>query len=163
MAILGSLNRKNNLPMIFCQVRKKNLPALPEECVRVQLLAHLVNVLGYPPGGIAIERELASMPHLQGVSHPLPLRRADIVCFTKREGGDESLFPLLLIECKSVKLTRKMEHQVVGYNHFLQAAFVALVNQNEARTGWFDREKGEYQFISSLPSYAELLANLRRS
>ncbi len=161
MVILRSLSLKNKLQKIFCLVRKKNLPALPEECVRVQVLAHLVNDLGFPAGCIAIERELASMPHLQGVSHPLPLRRADIVCFAKKTGGDKSLFPLLLIECKSVKLTRKMENQVVGYNHFLKADFVALVNQHEVRTGWFDREIGEYRFISMLPSYGELLSQAR--
>ncbi len=162
MAILESLNLKNKDTHIFCQVRNKHLPALPEECVRVNILAHLVNALGYPAGCIAIERELASMPHLNGVPHPLPQRRADVVCFAKDNEGDGNLFPLLLIECKSVKLTRKMENQVVGYNHFLKAAFVALVNQQEVRIGWFDHARGEYQFIPALPSYMELLSQLRR-
>lgn len=120
-----------------------------------------MNALEFPVSCIAIEKGLASMPHLQGVAYPLPLRRADVVCFAKKIGDDFNLFPLLLIECKSVKLTSKMENQVVGYNHFLNAAFVALVNQFEVRTGWFDNREEKYQFISSLPSYKELLSKVR--
>lgn len=126
------------------------------------LLRHLIDVLGYPQSCIAIERELSSLPHLRKVPYPLPLRRADLVCFAKDKLGSGELFPLLLIECKAVKLTPKMENQVVGYNHFLKAAFIALVNQHEARTGWFDKQNEEYQFIPTLPSYEALLNALKR-
>lgn len=143
---------------LFCPVRRKSVLALPEECVRVGLLEYLIKDLGFPASGIAIERELAGMPHLKCFEHTLPLRRADIICFARADGPHGDLYPLLLIECKAVKLTRKMEDQVLGYNHFLKANFVTLVNQHEVRTGWFDAELGEYRFIPFLPSYAELVA-----
>ena len=102
MAISELLSLKSNDSMvarlIFCPIRKKNVKALPEECVRVGLIEHLVKVLGFPASGIAIERELSGMAHVQGV----PLRRADLVCFAKDPGGAGELFPLLLVECKAV-------------------------------------------------------------
>jgi hypothetical protein len=164
MAIWELLNRRNNLDnefesmsrRFYCAWRLRYVQALPEECVRMELLNRLVGSLGYPAMGIAVERELAAMPHLASCG-PLPKRRADIVCYASGIDIKGECLPLLLIECKAVPLTRKMHDQVVGYNHYLKASFVALVNQSEARLGWFDSQKGRYEFTSGLPTYAQLL------
>lgn len=142
---------------LFCPIRKNHVLALPEECVRVQLLNDLISKLGFPESGIAIERQLSKMPHLNLSFTQTPNRRLDILCFAKGIYKDHDLYPLLLIECKAVKLTEKMVNQVVGYNRFLRACFICLINEEEIRTGWYDIHQKQYRFIPFLPSYAELM------
>lgn len=161
---MASLSRKNNngeLPRLTCPVRKATVPALPEERVRVQLLCDLVEKLEFPASSIAVEKELSQIPHLRSLVDTLPTRRIDILCFAKNIHPTEEFFPLLVIECKAVKLTSKMVRQVVGYNHYLKAPYIALVNQEEIRFGWFDGSVGTYRFISHLPTYSQLLKNLK--
>lgn len=147
---------------LFCPIRKAAVTPLPEERIRVQLLCDLIDKLGYPPSCLAVEKELAQIPHLRSMVGELPQRRADIICFAKGIHPTEELFPLLLIECKAVKLTSKMVNQIVGYNHYLKAPFIALVNLEEIRTGLFDPATQAYQFIPYLPPYAQLLRQLSR-
>jgi hypothetical protein len=141
----------------YCPIRNRQVSLLPEEKVRVATLKVLVDQLAFPKSGIVVEKELSQMAHLNRFGGPLPQRRADIVCFAKGIHPTQDLYPLLLIECKSVKLTKKMRNQVIGYNHFLQAYFIALVNQHEVCTAWLDHSTGEYRWISHLPSYRELM------
>lgn len=147
---------------LICPIRKVAVSQLPEERVRVQLLCDLIQKLDYPVGTIAVEKELRQIPHLRSVTAKLPQRRADVVCFAKGIHPTEELYPLLLIECKSTKLTRKMINQVVGYNHYLQAHFIALVNHEEIRTGWFNQDTRSYQFFSYLPTYPQLISFLSK-
>lgn len=121
----------------------------------------MVNSLGYPLESLAVEKGLDQMPHVQLTGQEVPCRRADIICFAKEIHPDYSLYPLLLIECKSVKLNNKMKGQVIGYNRFLQSYFLAIVNQTEMMTGWYDRTKCEYQFVDGLPSYPQLLSSIK--
>jgi hypothetical protein len=159
MVTLESLNRKNKQgSTIYCPWRDRIVPDLPEEQVRIRLLTHLVETLGYPKSNIAIERDLESLIPLSEINCPLPPRRVDIICYAKGIGGSQEMLPLLLIECKAVDLTRKMQDQVVGYNHFVKAPFVALVNHKEARIGWYDATEKRYLFTIALPSYHRLLA-----
>lgn len=155
MTVEQNLESGNEGPL-YCPIRKFHVSSLPEERVRVQLLNQLIFSLGYPRSCIAVEKELAQMPHLRLVDQKFPQRRADLICFAKGIHPEHDLYPLLLIECKAVKLTPKMVNQVVGYNHFIKAYFIALVNQEEARTGWFDPIEGAYRFIPRVPSYTQL-------
>lgn len=145
-----------NQPLV-CPIRKAAVPSLPEELIRVQLLCDLIEKLGFPAHNLAVEKELSQIPHLRSMGGKLPQRRADIICFAKGIHPIEELYPLLLIECKAVKLTGKMVNQVVGYNHYLKAPFIALANHEEIRTGWFDSQTQEYRFVPYLPTYAQLL------
>lgn len=147
---------------LICPIRGRSVPFLPEERVRVRLI-HALLLMGYPKGGIAVEKELSQMPHLQSATFGFPQRRADLVCFASGIHPTEALYPLLLIECKGVPLTLRMRNQVIGYNHFLRAYFVALVNGTDTWLGWLDATSGEYQWISAFPSYADLLKMLDRS
>lgn len=140
---------------LLCPVRGIELLATPEERVRCDLLARMVGELGYPASMLSIERALDQVPHLQGVDG-LPDRRFDVVCFSSNIHPSHALYPLLLVECKAVPLDRTVLTQVTGYNHYLQAYFVAVVNQDEIRVGWVDHDSGEYQYIQRLPSYPEL-------
>jgi hypothetical protein len=144
------------MPTLTCPIRKVQVAPLPEEQVRVHLLNHMIQNLGFPPSAIVVEKGLSQMPHLELNGLRIPKRRADIVCFAGGVHTTSDYHPLLLIECKAVKLTPKMLNQVVGYNHFMKACFIALVNQDEIRTGWFDKAQGKYVFVPYLPSYKDL-------
>lgn len=146
--------------MLFCPVRKSWRNDLPEEKVRIHLLEHMISNLGFPAGHLALEKELSQLPQLAECKH-LPQRRADIICFAKGIHPQWELFPLLLIECKAVKLTQPMVSQLLGYNHYLKAPYVCLVNHEETRTGWLDRQTNRMTFIPFLPSYQELEKSLR--
>ena len=125
----------------------------PEERVRQKLLQIMVRDLGFPPKMLAVEKELSKLPHLL-LTPDVPKRRLDILAFAKR-GGE--IAPLLLVECKAVKLTPAFAQQVVGYNALVQAPFVCLANQQEVLMGSFDDEAGHFRFQPGLKSYRRLL------
>lgn len=145
---------------LICPIRKAAVPSLPEEIIRVQLLCDLIEKLGFPADHLAVEKELSQIPHLRSLGNKLPQRRADIICFAKEIHPTEALYPLLLIECKAVKLTGKMVNQVVGYNHYLKAPYIALANHEEIQMGWYDNTSQSYRFIPYLPSYERLLSKI---
>lgn len=146
---MASSSPKADLEQLFCSIRRTWVTALPEEKIRQSIIHRLCNELGYPPGSIAVEKGLRQIPHLKLSAVKLPLRRADIICF--RQGQ-----PFLLIECKAVKLTPSVIRQVIGYNVYLQAPFVAIANQDEVRYGWFDKTLGTFRFVEGLPAYQAL-------
>lgn len=134
------------------------MSATPEERIRQQLLHHMMGQLGYPASLLVVEKELTALPHLALNPVQLPSRRADLLCFAKDIAPQQELYPLLLVECKAVPITSRMISQVTGYNHFVKAYFIAIVNGEEMRTGWYDQAQGEYLFVSFLPAYQELLS-----
>lgn len=130
---------------VFDPIRKLWVVATPEEMVRQQWIRAMIERLGYPPGLLAVEKELTSLPHLQGLA--VPERRLDILCFAPRLHPDHALFPLLLIECKSGPLTEAALRQVLGYNAHVQASYTAVVN---AECALVSSPSGQ---LSSLPRY----------
>lgn len=141
--------------IIPCLIRKESVAATPEESVRQGLLHHLINHLDFPASYIAVEKALHQIPHLTLSDANLPDRRADIICFGKGIHPKHELYPLLLVECKAIKLSSKVINQVSGYNVFLQACFIAVVNKDEVKFGW--KGKDGYQFINYIPKYSELI------
>lgn len=148
--------------LIYCSIRKEWVAALPEEAVRQKLIASMVDRLGYPPSLLVIEKSLKQMPHISPGQRELPDRRADLLCYAPGIHPDHPLYPLLLIEFKAVKLTPKVINQVLGYNVYLKSCFVAIANQDEIKTGWYDAAQGSYRFVDGLPGYADLLAALSK-
>jgi hypothetical protein len=146
--------------MISCLIRKESVSATPEEQVRQGLLRHLICDLGFPASHIAVEKALDQIPHLSISPMDLPDRRADIICFAQGIHPQHDLYPLLLVECKAVKLTPKVVNQVSGYNVFLQAYFIAAANQTEVQFGWKGKEG--YQFIKRIPTYPEILSAIKK-
>ncbi|WP_041941585.1 type I restriction enzyme HsdR N-terminal domain-containing protein [Waddlia chondrophila] len=142
---------------LHCLVRKFSVASTPEEMIRQSLLSLMVNRLGYPLETLVVERGLDQMPHLNLNSRQIPSRRADIVCFAKGIHPKHSLYPLLLIECKSVKLDAKAKNQVIGYNRYLQSLFISLANAEGVQTGRFNPSMNGYEFINGLPRYADLV------
>ena len=147
-----SSKRKDSL---FDPIRQSFVSATPEEIVRQKLLQVLMTQLGFPKELLAIEKELSELPHLKSVAG-LPKRRADILCFAKGIHPEYPLYPLLLIECKEGRWGEGAKDQVLGYNHFVGALYVALSGENQV-------ELIHPQSLSFLPSYSQLLESICKS
>lgn len=137
---------------IFDPIRKIWVKATPEEKVRQSLIAWMVGDLGYPKELMSVEKELNSLPYS---NKNFPLRRLDIVCYASGVSNG-ALYPLLIIECKKEKIHQKCIDQVIGYNNHLGAYFIAVANGSEIRVG-YRGENNQYQFISYLPFFHELV------
>ena len=117
--------------------------------------------LGFPKELLSIEKSLKAMPHLKG--EKVPDRRFDVVCFARGVHSQHEIYPLLMIECKANRLSRKAVEQVIGYNHYVSSFFVAVANSEEVIIGWRDKKSGSYEFQSGLPSYNELVKLVKPS
>lgn len=121
--LLGNLQlrmRKNEQgkPEVWDMLRKKWLNFSPEEHVRQALLHYLVYQCAYPPGLIAVERQ---------ISYGTLKKRFDIVVFSQDRK------PWLLAECKSpdVPITDATLRQLLQYHHTLPCPFWVLSNGHE--------------------------------
>ena len=155
MATMGSSCQ--NRAQVFDPLRKIWEAATPEEIVRQKILLRMMEDLGYPRELLAVEKELSELPHIKQKN--LPQRRIDILCFGKNIHPDHSLYPLLLIECKKEKISQAAKEQLLGYNAFVQAYFVALVSKEEIMFGF--RSGKEYQFLAFLPPYEQLVRQVK--
>lgn len=144
---------------LICAIRKIAIPITPEEVVRQKILHMMTTSLGYSSNYFSVEQSLHAMPHLQNVPKSFfPKRRADILFFSKDLHPEFSLYPLLLIECKATKLNDKAINQVMSYNFFLKAPFIAIANAEEFRLG-FQKKNGTYEFREGIPHFNELRAS----
>jgi hypothetical protein len=100
---------------IFCLVRKKWLVFTPEEWVRQNVLAHLIEACQFPASSISSEVT---------VDLPIGKVRADIVVYNS--AGNV----IGVIECKSpmVELSDDVVQQVNKYHHGLQPQWVGITN-----------------------------------
>ncbi len=126
----------------------------PEERIRQAWIQKMVRDLGYPRHMIAVEKELSTLPHLMG--QRVPKRRADIIVFAKDIHPDFALFPLLMIECKATKLLPHVASQVIGYNEFVKAPYIAIANETDLMLGHFDDAAGMICFERGLKNYQKL-------
>ncbi len=153
--------RQEDEKMIFCMIRKSWVKALPEEIIRQQILSLMVEQLGFPASLIGVEKQVHHLPHLMTTDCQLfPKRRVDIVCFAKDLAPNGTLFPLLSVECKATKLTTKVLGQILGYNHYIRASYIAIANGEEIQTGWKNAKTQEWEFVNFLPPYKDLCATL---
>ena len=145
------------MTQIYCRIRKEWVSEQPEEMVRQNILKHMIEEREFPPALIAVEKALHQIPHLKLADRKsIPKRRTDIIAFAKGNFQCE-LYPLVVVECKAVKITEKTLRQAVGYNYSIGASFLVLVNAEQLLTGWYDPVKEDYQFVNYLPSYPMLL------
>lgn len=160
MAILGLSNQKNANcapeENVYCPIRTAWVKSTPEEKVRQQLLFQMIR-LGYPANHITVERKIKELPHLGIASTSFPNRRIDILCYATGLHPDVPLYPLLLIECKAVPLTKAVMRQVAGYNFFVGALFYAVANEKSVSVNGKNQQE---QIWERLPSYAELMVHI---
>lgn len=141
---------------LFDPIRNCTVLALPEEKVRQNLIYTMIEDLDYPKSMISVEKDLKNMPHIVDKDFSSNKRRVDILCFSPNISKEDPLYPLLLIECKAIPLDQKVIQQAIGYNHYIKACFLCVVNQDEIKTLWFDEVKHDYISIDFLPTYKEL-------
>ncbi len=150
--------KENN--QIFDPIRGKNFSALPEEIIRQDLIHKMIYELNFPKSFIVVEKDLSLLPHLKRFKSSN--RRADIICFAKNIHPKHEIYPLLMIECKAVKLTKAVKDQVLGYNHFVGAYFTAIANKYEIFTYYYDLKNKRYKSIDFLPKYDELINAVKK-
>lgn len=137
-------------PTLYDPIRKLHVVATPEEIVRQHLLQAMLQ-MGYPPSLIAVEKKLSEIC-MKSALKP-PARRMDIVCFSKKDHT-----PLLMVECKALKINKSAILQVMGYNRFVKAPFIALSSAHNTMMAYFDPKLNDYTFLDHLPSYQTLLS-----
>jgi hypothetical protein len=153
MAIMDSSSLNNSL---FDEVRGLWVAATPEECVRQKIVKKMIHALHFPKELIVVEKELKELPHLSAPA--LPQRRVDILCYGKNIHPQHLLYPLLLIECKKDAIEEKAMEQLIGYNTYVQAYFIALASPEEERFGYRDKKTKQYIFHSGFPAFNDLIS-----
>ncbi len=144
--------QKGNRGNVYDPYRKAWVAATPEEIVRQKFLHVMTTQLGFPKELLAVETQLSEVPHLKGIAN-LPQRRADIICFAKGIHPEHLLYPLLVVECKEGEVGMEAKSQALGYNHYVQAHFVAIAGENCAMLVY-------PQELTFLPSYSQLMENI---
>lgn len=128
---------------VYDPVRRRNVPATPEEGVRQAVIRWLIDVLRVPPNLMAVEFSLAAL-------EPGNLRRADVAVWTPGAG---QLAPWLLVECKAptVPIGDATALQAADYLRKIPCAYVMLSNGKDSR--YLEKQGGGYRLIASLPFY----------
>lgn len=137
------LTRKDNIVLIFDELRKKHLVLTPEEWVRQHFIQDLIASKNFPKTLIQIEGGLV-LNQLQ--------KRSDILVYNTK--GEK----LVLIECKapSVKITPSVFEQASRYNSVHQARWVVLTNGLQHVYAKMDLIKGSFVFTPEMPEYSDL-------
>jgi hypothetical protein len=143
---------------VICAVRKKAVKNSPEELVRQKFLHTMVHEWGYPPSLLVVEQSLRELPNIPYVPKNL-LRRFDIVAYAKTQAS--TLAPLLLIECKK-KFVEKDFRQLLGYNYYIGAPYVALCDEMQFFCADARQQDEERELIplQDVPTYSFLLSRL---
>lgn len=141
---------------LYDSIRKKWVASTPEEIVRQKFIAYLVESCQFPKELMSVEKALSELPHLRENKGKLPERRFDLLCF-----GPKLSFPLLLVECKATRLNQKSLLQLWGYNAYVKAPFVALVNGDQLIIEW--EENGEKTSLNVMPTYHQLIEVRKRA
>ncbi len=111
----------------------------------------MIEKLGYPKALLGVEKSLVDIADATFSAKDIPRRRVDIVCFTKGEAR-----PLLLIECKALDLSEKSFRQVIGYNYYVKAPFVAVACESAILMGVFNPKTSSYDFMDGLLRFQDL-------
>ena len=116
------IRQQDDYDEIFDIVRKRWLMLTPEEWVRQNFIAYLIEAAGVPASLISIEKEIA-VGELR--------KRFDLVVYTR------SGLPWMLVECKSmeVNLTEKTINQMLAYFSEMPCQY-AIITNGSYTYGW---------------------------
>lgn len=128
---------------IFDPIRKKMVALTPEEWVRQNFLAYMVQDKQYPASLLAVEASLHVARRV---------KRTDIVVYNNK------LRPLLIVECKApqVKIDEAVFDQIVRYNMTLQVNYLIVTNGLQHFCCKLDYRDNSYTYLKSLPVYSDL-------
>lgn len=124
----------------------------PEELVRQNILALLIDTYKFPKSLIVTEKNISEL-NTTNLSC-LIKRRVDILCYQK---AGQELKPLLLIECKAKNLSRQNFDQLEGYNTWIQSPFIALTNFKEVFLGFYSFAEKRYIYQNKWFTIDELV------
>lgn len=135
----------NQVLQIFDSLRSKYVVLTPEEWVRQNFVAYLINQKQYPES--LINNEISLLQN--GIK-----RRCDTLII------DQSAQPLVIVEYKapSIKITQKVFDQIVRYNMALHAKCLIVSNGLQHFCCRIDYTNNTYSFLPDIPAYAEVLA-----
>lgn len=128
---------------IFDALRSKYVALTPEEWVRQNFVAYLINQKGYPES--LINNEIA-------LTQNKIKRRCDTLII------DRNANPLVIVEYKapSIKITQKVFDQIVRYNMVLQAKYLIVSNGMQHFCCQIDYVNNSYSFLPDIPSFSEV-------
>jgi len=128
---------------IFDPIRKREVPATPEEAVRQAVVRYLLETVGAPPRLIGVEFSLAALV-------PGDFGRVDIVVW---KPGSGQLAPWLLVECKApgVRLDDDVALQAGHYLARVPCEFVMITNGTDTR--YLEKAGEGYRLAAALPYY----------
>lgn len=128
---------------VFDPLRKKYVALTPEEYVRQQFVAWLINDRHFNP---------ALMANEIGIKVNDTKKRCDTVLF--RPDGS----PLIIVEYKApdIKITQTVFDQIVRYNMTLRARYLVVSNGINHYCCVMDYSGDTYHFIPEIPDYQNL-------
>ncbi|WP_020535823.1 N-6 DNA methylase [Lewinella cohaerens] len=137
------------------------LEATPEEVVRQNFIAHLVNELGYSLTQMAQELKVTNSQRGTGRAS------ADIVVWETQEDKNENNLAAIVIECKSDNVTIQPADYYQGLNYatWVSADFFVTHNSKETRCFQVFKEKIPKNLgkeLSRIPSAEELLDDKKK-
>lgn len=128
---------------IFDRLRRKFVALTPEEWVRQNFVAFLIDNRGFPAGLMANEVSLTQ----NGIS-----RRCDTLV------SDRNGRPFVIVEYKAptVAVTQNVFNQIVRYNMVFQARYLIVSNGLAHYCCSIDYTTGSYTFLEEIPHYCNL-------
>lgn len=132
---------------LFDPIRKKNVPATPEEHVRQATIRYLLDVVKVPAHLISVEFGLCAID-------PKTDDRVDILVHNFREGASIDK-PWLLVECKAPGeyTWEALQVQLNRYLKILKPKFVMLALGNTVRYFSLNPTSLRFEKISELPEF----------
>jgi len=131
------LKQSDEIPYIFCVIRKKWLLLTPEEWVRQHVVQFLIREKNYSKSSINTEVTVS----INGMK-----KRADVIVYKKEK-------PLIIVECKapSIQITQETFDQIARYNLSLNADFLMVTNGLNHYYCQMDFQNNSYLFLKNIP------------
>lgn len=120
---------------IFCPLKKEWHISTPEEKVRQNYIAKLVNEYGYTLSQMAQELKVTNSQRGQGSA------RADIVIWKSEQEKIENRNAFIVVECKAENVRIHEEDYYQGLNYASWAGASFFVTTNEKETKYFNVDK----------------------
>ena len=132
-------------------IREKLIFITPEETVRQQVVAYIINKLSVPANMIDVEVHLA---HYNIKSK----KRADIV-INKYDAEKDMVYPLCVIECKApgIMLGENVQKQMMGYCDAFNCDYGMITNGYDVQCFHYNMKINQYEFIESIPDYFSMI------
>ncbi|MBR5102741.1 MAG: type I restriction enzyme HsdR N-terminal domain-containing protein [Muribaculaceae bacterium] len=138
-----NIKKQRNRLAIFDSLRRKFVALTPEEWVRQNFVAFLINEKHYPQGLMANEVEMDQ----NGIK-----RRSDTLVANQQ--GE----PLMIVEYKAphIEITQKVFDQIVRYNMVLKSKYLTVSNGMTHYCCQINYTDNSYTFLSEIPDYENL-------